>query len=119
VPALVVGFAAMSFAQRGAPQAPKAVNSESLAHIEKAKKVAGNDAFLANPYKFFCTPGNTRANATNAPELEPVKLFDNVYAVGNSETTVYAIATSDGILMLDAGYADRVESVLVPGLQKL
>jgi len=51
--------------------------------------------------------------------IVPVKLFDNVFAVGNSETTVYVISTSDGLLMIDAGYTDRVESVLVPGIQKL
>jgi metallo-beta-lactamase class B len=46
-------------------------------------------------------------------------LFDNLYAVGNSEATVYAITTAQGIILIDAGYADRVESVVVPGLRKL
>lgn len=104
---------------RGAPPAPRPDNPQSLAHIEAAKKLAGNDAFLANPYNFFCVPANARANNANAPELEPIKLFDDVYAVGNSETVVYVINTSDGMLMIDSGYADRVETVVVPGLQKL
>lgn len=94
-------------------------NAASRAHIQAAKSLAGNDAFLLHPYNFFCIPANTRANNPNAPELEPVRLFDNVYAVGNSETAVYAIATSDGIVLIDSGYADRVESVVVAGLQKL
>src|SRR5438477_4085484 len=105
--------------ERAAAPAPKPDNAQSRAHIDAAKKIAGSDPFLANPYNFFCIPANTRANNVNAPELEPVKIFDNVYAVGNSETTVYAITTSDGILMIDSGYADRVESVVVHGLQKL
>jgi metallo-beta-lactamase class B len=100
-------------------QASKPENVQSRAHIDAAKKIAGSDTFLANPYNFFCIPANTRANNANAPELEPIKLFDNVYAVGNSETIVYAITTSDGILLIDSGYADRVESVVVPGLQKV
>jgi len=104
---------------RGAPPAPKPDNAESRAHIDAAKKIAGGDSFLMHPYEFFCIPANTRANNVNAPELEPVKIFDNVYAVGNSETIVYAITTSDGILMIDSGYADRVESVVVPSLQKI
>jgi metallo-beta-lactamase class B len=115
--------AALAFGQargdRGAPPAPKPENAQSLAHIGAAKKLAGNDAFLMNPYNFFCIPANTRANNSNAPELEPVKLFDNVYAVGNSETTVYALTTPEGILLFDSGYTDRIESVVVPGLQKL
>src|SRR4051812_13423954 len=76
-------------AQRGgAPQANRADNSQSLAHIGAGKMLAGDDAFLAYPYNFFCVAGNARAQNNNAPDLEPTKLFDNVYAVGNSETAV-------------------------------
>jgi len=34
-------------------------------------------------------------------------------------TTVYAITTSDGIVLIDSGYADQLESVLLPQMQKL
>src|SRR5262249_13858096 len=105
--------------ERGAQTASKPDNPQSLAHIDAAKKMAGNDTFLQSPYNFFCIPANTRANNANAPELEPIKLFDNVYAVGNSETVVYVITAPEGLLMFDSGYADRVETVVVPGLQKL
>jgi metallo-beta-lactamase class B len=104
---------------RGAPPAPKPDNPQSLARIDAAKKLAGNDPMLTPPYNFFCIPANTRANNAQAPELEPIKLFDNLYAVGNSETTVYAITTSQGIILIDSGYQDRVESVVVPGLKKI
>src|ERR1700730_16771226 len=104
---------------RGTAPAALPDNPQSLAHMAAARQMAGSDAFLTSPYEFFCIPANTRANNANAPELDPVQLFDNVYAVGNSETTVYAITTPDGILLIDSGYADRVESVVVPGLQKL
>jgi metallo-beta-lactamase class B len=103
---------------RGAPEPPRPDNAQSLAHIEAAKKIAGSDPFLANPYNFYCVAGNARAQNNNAPDLEPVKLFDNVYAVGNSETTVYALVTSEGIVLLDAGFENKAESVLVPQLQK-
>jgi metallo-beta-lactamase class B len=103
---------------RGAPEPPRPDNPQSLAHIAEAKKIAGNDPFLLNPYNFYCVAGNARAQNNNAPDLEPVKLFDNLYAVGNSETTVYALRTSDGIVLLDAGFENKVESVLVPQLQK-
>jgi single-stranded-DNA-specific exonuclease len=43
--------------------------------------MAGDDTFLANPYNFFCVAGNARAQNNNAPDLEPTKLFDNVFAV--------------------------------------
>src|SRR5262245_38778748 len=84
-------------AGRGAPAAPRPDNPQSLAHIDAARKLAGNDAWLRMPFNFYCVAGGARANNANAPELEPIKLFDNVYAVGNSETTVYAITTAQGI----------------------
>src|SRR5678810_123134 len=90
----------MGFAQRGAPQASRPDNPQSLRHLDAAKKTAGDDTFLANPYNFFCIAGNARAQNNNAPDLEPTKLFDNVYAVGNSETTVYGVTSSEGILLL-------------------
>src|SRR5262249_4413069 len=116
---LMLCFTLVASAQAPAPAAPKPDNAQSRLHIDAAKKIAGNDAFLMNPYNFFCIPANTRANNANAPELEPVKIFDNVYAVGNSETVVYAITTSDGIVMIDSRYAYRVETIVVPGLQEV
>jgi metallo-beta-lactamase class B len=103
---------------RGAPEPPRPDNPQSLAHIEAAKKIASNDPFLANPYNFYCVAGKARAQNNNAPDLEPTKLFDNVYAVGTSETAVYALRTSEGIVLLDAGFENKSESVLVPQLQK-
>ena len=73
------------------------------------KKTGGSDSFLANPYNFFCVAGNARAQNNNAPDLDPVKLFDNVYAVGNSETAVYALTSSEGIVLLDAGFENKAE----------
>ena len=66
----------------------------------------------------FRVAGNARAQNNNAPDLEPVKIFDNVYAVGNSETAVYAVTSSEGIVLLDAGFENKAES-LVQQLQKL
>ena len=103
---------------RGAA-APRPDNEQSLAHVNAAKTLAGTDAWLDAPFRFYCVAGNARANSTTAPALEPVKLFDNLYAVGNSEATVYAITTTRGIILIDSGYADRVESEVVAGLQKL
>src|SRR5262245_17966235 len=92
-------------------------NAQSLAHVGAAKKLAGDDKWLQAPMNFYCVAGNARGNSPAAPALEPVKLFDNLYAVGNSEATVYAITTSQGIILIDSGYADRVEKEVVDGLK--
>ena len=91
----------------------------ATAHVDEARKLAGADAWLQGPFNFYCVAGGARPNNTSAPALEPVKLFDNLYAVGNSEATVYAIATTQGIILIDSGYADRVEPEVVAGLRKL
>jgi metallo-beta-lactamase class B len=99
---------------RGGPARPD--NPQSLAHIEAARELAGDDPLLAHPFQFFCVAGNARAQNNNAPDLEPVKLFDNVFAVGNSETTVYAVTSSEGILLIDAGFENKAQ-LLVAQLQ--
>ena len=97
------------YAQRGQP--PRPDNPASLSHLKTAQSLAGNDAFLAIPHNFFCVAGNARAQNNNAPDVEPTRLFDNVYAVGNSETTVYALTSSEGILLFDAGFEAKAEAL--------
>ncbi|HXD72227.1 MAG TPA: MBL fold metallo-hydrolase [Vicinamibacterales bacterium] len=94
-------------------------NPQSLGHVDAARKLAGSDEWLQGPFNFYCVAGKARPNDTKAPAMEPVKLFDNLYAVGNSEATVHALVTSSGIILIDSGYADRVESEVVDGLRKV
>ena len=84
-------------------------------HLDKARKIAG--AQWASAYQFFCVA--PRANSNDDPPIEPTKIFDNVYVIGNTGTVVYAIATSGGIILLDSLAANQVESVLLPGMRKL
>ena len=68
---------------------------------------------------FYCTPGKAHANAADDPLIAPTKIFDNLYAIGRTSTVVYALTTSDGIVLIDAGYPDQLESVLLPGMKEL
>jgi len=68
---------------------------------------------------FYCTPGKAHANAADDPVLTPTKIFDNLYVIGRSTTAVYALTTSDGIVLIDAGYPDQLETVLLPGMKEL
>ncbi len=68
---------------------------------------------------FYCTPGKAHANAADDPVITPTKIFDNLYAIGRTTTVVYAITTSDGIVLIDAGYPDQLETVLLPGMKEL
>ena len=103
-------------AQAPAPAAPARPDSpEVKALIEKAKMTGG--AMWATEAHFFCEA--PRANSATDPVIVPTKIFDNVYAIGNSGTTVYVIQTSDGLLMIDSLGAAQVETLLLPGFQKL
>ena len=48
-----------------------------------------------------------------------VKVFDNLYFVGQTEFSAWAITTSQGIILLDAIYDYSVEDEVVGGLKKL
>jgi len=107
-PALALTFATCVHGQP--PAAPAKPDSpEVLKHVEKAKQIAGKE--WAGEATFFCTA--PRANSPTDPLIEPTKLFDNLYAFGRSGTVVYAITTSDGIILIDSGYGNEVESVLI------
>ena len=50
---------------------------------------------------------------------EPAKLFDNFYYVGTGNDSVYAVTTSEGIILLNGGPDYSVEAEVVEGLKKL
>ena len=62
--ALGLGIAAaLTMGQTARPD-----NAQSLAHVEAAKKLAGNDEWLQGPFSFYCVAGKARPNSTAAPE---------------------------------------------------
>jgi metallo-beta-lactamase class B len=50
---------------------------------------------------------------------EPVKVFDNLYFFGQSEYAVWAITTSQGILVLDTIFDYSVEEEVAGGMKKM
>jgi metallo-beta-lactamase class B len=87
-------------------------NLQSIQHKEAAMALASGDPVLMKAWSFFCTP--TRYNVPGV-ELEAMKVFDNLYAIPSSpeqQTIVWAIATNDGIILIDAGQEGRTEAIL-------
>jgi metallo-beta-lactamase class B len=65
-------------------------------------------------------PAGGRGNPPRAQwYAEPVKLFDNLYYVGTDNDSVYALTTSEGIVLLNAGPDYSVEAEVVDGMKKL
>jgi metallo-beta-lactamase class B len=50
---------------------------------------------------------------------EPVKVFDNLYYVGEIEYSAWAVTTTDGIIIMDTIFDYSVEDEIAGGLKKL
>jgi metallo-beta-lactamase class B len=50
---------------------------------------------------------------------EPVKVFDNLYFVGQTEYSAWAVKTSDGLILIDTIFDYSVDDEVVEGLRKL
>lgn len=139
VPALLLLTALPAFGQQSAPRSTETANPasqqgpagapdgprparlttsttpdtpESTAHKQTAMRLAAGDPVLMKAYNFTCTP--TRYNDP-AAELQPAKVFDNLYAIpssANQQTIVWAIPTSAGIILIDAGFPGTSDAIL-------
>jgi metallo-beta-lactamase class B len=137
---LVAGlFCAVMFGAFATAQAP--LSPEVERHIEAARAAAGTEH--AGLFDAVCTTArNVIAQASAPPRqggpgrggrgggppapparetwhAEPVKVFDNLYFLGQTEFSVWAITTSQGIILLDAIFDYSVEDEVVGGLTKL
>ncbi|MGZ3400521.1 MAG: MBL fold metallo-hydrolase [Caulobacteraceae bacterium] len=117
--AAVPGLALASAAGAQTPAPPPVSGppdwTAAKAHADKARALAGEQWKAAAEY--FCSPG-VRVNLISDPEIEPTRLFDNVWALGDEGTTVYAVVTPDGIVLIDALYPDKYEKTLLPQMAR-
>jgi metallo-beta-lactamase class B len=97
-------------------------------HIAAAQAAAGSQD--ANFFSGLCLTPQTGPTVppTGAarvdPELadyhvEPVKVFDNLYFVGEKEYSSWAVTTSEGIIIIDTIWSYSVADEIVGGLRKL
>jgi metallo-beta-lactamase class B len=99
-------------------------------HVAAAKAAAGQDH--TGLFDRLCTaPATAPASAPRPPgaapgppergtwHVEPVKVFDNLYFVGEKEYSAWAVTTSAGIILVDAIFDYSVEDEVVNGLRKL
>lgn len=117
IAAVLVGVLVAFGLRRAAAQETKPDTPEIRQVLEKAKASAGRD--WTEAYDFFCAMNPTRANRPDDPQIEPTKVLDNLYVIGRTSTAVWAVTTSAGIVLIDAGYGDQLESVLLPGMRTL
>jgi len=51
--------------------------------------------------------------------VEPTKVFDNLYYVGQERTLTWVITTRAGIILIDANFPTRTDDAVIAGLRKL
>jgi len=112
---LLLLTASSAASQPPAAPAPRAPDSAAVvAIVDRARAAAGTE--WADAVEFFCGAAG-RANRADDPLIKPTRVFDNLYAIGRNSTVVWAVTTPAGILLIDAGYPDQLEQVLLPGLR--
>jgi metallo-beta-lactamase class B len=50
---------------------------------------------------------------------EPGKIFDNLYYIGSLRQSTWAVTTSEGIILIDAGYDYTAKELITDGLKKM
>ena len=98
------------------------------AHVAAAQAAAGQEHLsLFNRLCGAPTPQPSPAPAAQpqgTPDrsqwhVEPVRVFDNLYFVGQTEYSAWAVTTSEGIIIIDTIFDYSVEDEIVGGLKKL
>ncbi len=85
-------------------------------HIDRAKQVAGDQ--WAQAAEYFCAEASMPNRPTD-PAIKPTRLFDDLSVIGSVGTALYVLETSDGLVLIDAGYPDQAQTVVLPGIQAL
>jgi metallo-beta-lactamase class B len=103
-------------------------------HLAAAKAAAGTE--FAGVFNRICTEavpppapaaGGGRAATPRPPgpparetwHADPVKVFDNLYFLGQTEYSVWAVTTSAGIILIDAIFDYSVDDEVAGGLKAL
>ena len=137
-PAMLVLTGAVALGLAGGRPAAQSAASAVDAHVAAAKAAAGQDH--VGLFDAACAPTSSRLGSGLLPgtlpgrapgqregpapdrsswHVEPAKVFDNLYFVGEKAFSSWAVVTSNGIVLIDAIYDYSVEDEVVGGLKKL
>lgn len=131
---LAVAFGVPRLLGQGSARPASQGSAAADAHYAAAKAAAGTD--FVETFERVCDavrPPNVPSgagSAANSPNravpgdrstwyAEPVKVFDNLYFLGQSEYSVWAVTTSQGIILIDTIFDYSVEAEVTDGLRKM
>src|SRR5262245_58245481 len=105
-------------------------NAAVQTHVAVAKQAAGeewtgvfnstcNTVTRTAPPAAPATPPPAGPPERSRWHAEPVKVFDNLYFLGQTEYSAWAVTTSQGIIVIDTIFDYSVEDEVAGGMQKL
>jgi metallo-beta-lactamase class B len=119
---ILAGAGVLVLATCAQAQSPPSVTKATVqAHVDAATKLADSDL---QPLLAICKPASpTRPQVTDAdlaalidkPAPPPGRAFDNLYFLGDSWVSAWAINTPDGIILLDALNSGKEAAKLIEG----
>jgi metallo-beta-lactamase class B len=89
----------------------------SDSHLATARAAAERD--FTDLFDTTCGLVRPSLVVNTTPARPAVKVFDNLYFVGQSEYSAWAVTTSEGIILMDAIFDYSVEAQVIGGLTKL
>jgi metallo-beta-lactamase class B len=105
------------------PVAPTADRDAMYDHVQKAREAAGLDLYSHFTHRCLFNQAYSLSLARHnewPAAIEPFKVFDNLYFVGQNAVSAWALTTSEGIVLFDTlNSADEAKTYLVGGLVKL
>jgi metallo-beta-lactamase class B len=119
--ALLLGSLLALAACATTPATPPVSDATVQAHVDAATRLAGDDL---KPFLALCKPAPATRPTVDAADLAaqiakpsppPGKAFDNLYWVGDSWVSAWAINTSDGIILLDTLNEGKEAARLIEG----
>ena len=128
-PALV----ALALQLNADPLFAQAGDGEIAQHVSTARDAAGEDhgALFNTICPLPSGPEGEAARLPSSPQglpaipgeeawrTSPVKVFDNLHYVGQTEYSAWAVSTSEGIIVIDAIFDYSVEAQIADGLREL
>jgi metallo-beta-lactamase class B len=90
-------------------------------HLAAARAIAAEENTWRHPGLATCYPDDADPiiNSTESA-TPPTKIFDNLYIVGNNNLSIFALDTSNGIILFDAmDNPQEVDEFILPDLRKV
>lgn len=101
---------------------PKEDRGEVARHLSLARAAAGDEWRGAMEWRCLISPLDRPrvAGVQHDGLIEPTRLFDNLFSIGQNAVSAYALDTREGIILIDAlNSPEEARDILVPNMKAM